>query len=144
MSEANNGMRVFLDSNVLISAIISDKSVSSQLLNLIIEKHRLIICSYSITEVSKVLDRKFPNHVGKWDKFLASLEFELAYTPTDIKSYYVPSIRDPQDIPILVSAMVAQPDIFITGDRDFYTSEIREYFAIYTPAEFLQYFGNIH
>ena len=64
MSGTNNGMRVFVDSNVLISAVISDKSISSQLLKVIVEKHHLIICSYSITEVSKVLDRKFPNHIS--------------------------------------------------------------------------------
>lgn len=47
---------------------------------------------------------------------MTSLEFELTYTPTDVKSYNVPSIRDPQDLPILVSAMVTQPDIFINFD----------------------------
>lgn len=37
--------------------------------------------------------------------------------------------------------MVAQPDILVTGDYDFHTSEILEYFTVLTPADFLRSFG---
>lgn len=36
--------------------------------------------------------------------------------------------------------MLAQPDIFVTGDMVFHTEEIREHFAVYTPADFLRDF----
>jgi uncharacterized protein len=134
-------LRVFVDSNILISAILSEQSVSSNLLTLVIEKHQLIICSYSITEVSKVLHRKFPNLMAKWDRFLTSLEFELTYTPSDLSMVQAPPIRDNADLPILVSAIVAQPDFLITGDHDFRTPEIQEYFNVITPADFLRNFG---
>lgn len=54
MSKKNNSFRVFIDSNVLISAIRSQNSVSSKLLNLVITEHRLVICTYTIIEVSRV------------------------------------------------------------------------------------------
>jgi len=92
--------------------------------------------------VTRVIERKFPNHIAKWEKLLTTLEFELAYTPSDISTVKVPYIRDPADLPILVSAMVSQPDILVTGDRDFYTSEIQEYFKIMTPGDFLNSFSN--
>jgi putative PIN family toxin of toxin-antitoxin system len=142
VNETSKGMRVFIDTNVLISALISEKSVSSQFLRLLVEQHQLIICSYTITEVSKVLNRKFPKHTEKWDKFITSLEFELAYTPIDLYTFKSPPIRDPFDLPILISAMITQPDVFVTGDYDFHTEEIREYFAVYTPSEFLHFFGH--
>ena len=139
MSES--GLRVFIDSNILISAILSEQSVSSKLLALIIEEHRLIICSYSITEISKVLQRKFPNLMGKWDRFLTSLEFELAYTPSNLSTLSAPPIRDPADLPILISALIAQPDILVTGDYDFHTTQITEHFPVMTPGDFLRSFG---
>lgn len=140
MNGKSNALRVFIDSNILVSAVLSEASLSSKLLTLLIEKHHLIICSYSITEVSEVINRKFPKHISKWDKFLTSLEFEIAYTPSDLSTVKVPFIRDPADLPVLVSAMVAQPDILITGDMDFHTPEIQEHFTIMTPVDFLNTF----
>jgi len=142
MNGKSNALRVFIDSNILVSAVLSNSSLSSKLLTLLIEEHHLIICSYSITEVSKVINRKFPKHIAKWDKFLTTLEFEIAYTPSDMSTVRVPYIRDPKDIPILVSAMVSQPDILLTGDLDFYTPEIQEHFTIMTPGDFLNAFSS--
>lgn len=141
MNKKSNSFRVFVDSNVLISAMHSQTSVSRELLFLLAEEHHLIICSYSIMEVSKIIKKRFPDKLSEWDRFLTQLEFELAYTPSDISFFPVPSIRDAKDIPILVSAILAQPDIFVTGDKDFHTQEIKEHFAIYTPIEFLRSFS---
>jgi putative PIN family toxin of toxin-antitoxin system len=142
MSKKNNSFRVFVDSNVLISAIRSNQSISSKLLNLVLEEHHLIICTYTLTEVSRVINKRFPNMIATWDRMLSSLEFELSYTPSDVSTYKVPYIRDEKDIPILVSAIIAQPDILVTADFDFHTSEIQEYFAVYTPSDFLKYFDH--
>jgi len=54
----------------------------------------------------------------------------------------VPYIRDQKDLPILVSAMVAQPDIIVTGDLDFHTPEIQEHFTVMTPGDFLRTFSD--
>jgi putative PIN family toxin of toxin-antitoxin system len=137
MSEKSNFFRVFVDTNVLISAMTSKASVSRKLLLLLSEEHQLIICSYSIEEVSRVLSKKFPDKLAEWDQLLTRLEFELTYTPSDFSAFEVPHIRDPKDLPILVSAKVAQPDIIVTGDLDFRTPEIEEYFTVMTPADFL-------
>lgn len=142
MNEKNNVFRVFVDSNVLISAMQSETSISRKLLILLSEEHQLIICSYSIAEVSRILSKRFPNKLPEWEHFLTRLEFELAYTPSDISSFTAPYIRDDKDIPILVSAILAEPDILVTGDHDFYTPEIKEYFAVYSPIDFLRNFSN--
>lgn len=141
MNEKSKAMRVFIDSNILISAILSNSSLSSNVLTLLIEEHHLVICSYSIAEVSKIMNRKFPQYIAKWDKFITTLEFEMVYTPEEPLAFRAPYIRDEKDIPILVSAILAQPDILITGDYDFHTAEIQEYFAVYTPADFWRTFG---
>lgn len=142
MSEIETKLRVFVDSNVLISAVLSEKSPCRLLMREIINNHRLILCSYSLNEVSRVLKQKFPGKMTEWDYMLTSFDFELAYTPEELSTFDAPYIRDPADLPILVSALVAEPDILVTGDKDFFTPEIQEYFAVYTPADFLRNFGS--
>jgi predicted nucleic acid-binding protein len=34
----------------------------------------------------------------------------------------------------------AEPDLLVTGDKDFHTKEIQEFFTVCTPGEFLQWF----
>jgi predicted nucleic acid-binding protein len=36
-------------------------------------------------------------------------------------------IRDPKDAIILASAMDAKPDIFVSGDLDFHTDDVRKF-----------------
>ena len=133
---------IFIDSNILISAMFSVTSLSGELLLKLAMEHHLIICSYTINEVSRVLQKRFPSKLAEWDQFLTRHEFELIYTPSDFASFPVPFIRDDKDIPILVSAILSEPDILITGDYDFHTLEIKKYFAVYTPAEFLRNFNH--
>lgn len=140
MSETGNKLRVFIDSNVLISAILSEQSACRQLMRAVIREHRLVLCSYTISEVSRVIKEKFPGKVAGWDYMLTSLDFELAYTPEDLSALNVPSIRDSKDLPILASALAVEPDVFVTGDKDFHTDEIKQYLVIYTPKEFLRIF----
>ncbi|BBB92652.1 MAG TPA: putative toxin-antitoxin system toxin component, PIN family [Methylomusa anaerophila] len=143
MGEKSNGLRVFVDSNILISAMHSTESLSRKLLLLVVEEHNLLICSYTISEVSHVIKKRFPNKFAEWERFLSLLEFELVYTPENPLTFPVPHIRDKKDIPILISAILAEPDALVTGDYDFHTDEIKEYFAVYTPAEFLRTFGGL-
>jgi predicted nucleic acid-binding protein len=84
MSEKSNFFRVFVDTNVLISAMTSKTSVSRKALLLLSEEHQLIICSYSIEEVSRVLSKKFPDKLAEWDQLLTRLEFELTYSPISL------------------------------------------------------------
>ncbi|WP_211236980.1 hypothetical protein [Aneurinibacillus terranovensis] len=43
---------------------------------------------------------------------------------------------------IVVSALLAQPDILVTGDQDFHTPEIKEQLVVLSPSEFLRAFGS--
>jgi putative PIN family toxin of toxin-antitoxin system len=142
MNEKNNSIRVFVDTNVILFAMFSDESPFRKLLLFLAEKHQLIICSDTLTEVSRVLKGRFPNKLAAWDKLLTRMDLELVYTPIDVLAIVAPTIHDEKDRAILASAIIAQPDILVTVDNDFHTDEIREYFDVYTPSEFIQSFGN--
>ena len=46
-------------------------------------------------------------------------------------------IRDPKDIPILAAAVSAKPDLFVTGDKDFHTPEVKKLIPVYTATQAL-------
>lgn len=134
-------LRVFVDSNVLISALLAANSVPGQVLSLVLSNHRLVLCDYCVAEVAQVLQRKFPTTMLKWERFLVSLDCEIVPTPADLSIVAGPGIRDAKDLPVLVSALMAQPDVLISGDADFPTADIAEYLTVYTPRQFISRFG---
>lgn len=134
MKKGINSFRVFVDTNVCISAIHSKDSLSRKLLLTLSEDHRL--CSYTISEITRVIEKHYSHKAEEWDFLLSRLEFELVYTPSNPSSIQSSAIRDPKDLPILVSAILAKSDILVTGDKDFFTNEIKDHLVVYTPAGF--------
>ncbi len=129
-------MRVMLDTNVLISALLFPSSQMEQLFRVISSEHTLVLSSYVIDEMHRVVSRKFPTKLAALENFLSRLSYELVYTPKIIEKQLC-EIRDPADYPVLHSALTEGIDIFLTGDKDFQNLEI-DYPVILTPSEFLE------
>lgn len=127
-------MRIMIDTNVLLSALIFKSTKLAELIEYITEKYTLVLCSYIIEEANAVITRKSPKYSTALDRFLLKISFEMVYTPSDIT--IAPNMRDEKDIPIIVSAIASDVDILITGDKDFADLAI-ERPEILTPSEFL-------
>lgn len=67
------------------------------------------------------------------------MSYELVYTP-QVMDRTLLEIRDPKDYPVLYTAIAEDVDVLITGDRDFAEIQL-ERPEIYTPAEFMHYYG---
>jgi predicted nucleic acid-binding protein len=82
--------------------------------------------------------------VNDVESFLMSFSYSLIHTPTIDKTPDILgdiTIRDKNDQPILASAIAADVDILITGDKDFKALSI-ERPEIMTIAEFMDtYYG---
>ncbi len=130
-------MRIMLDTNILISIVIFDSDKLKQMLIDICDKHTLVLSSYIIQELEEVTERKFANKKKAMTEFLFNLPYKLEYTPTTILDEKALSIRDAKDVPVLYSAIIADVDILITGDKDFEDIDI-EKLEIITPNEFLR------
>lgn len=128
-------MRIMLDTNVLISMMIF-KSFNA-VIDKITQKHSIVLCSYVIDELHEVIERKFPNKQKDIEKFLMKLPFELVYTPKMIEEHDLFKIRDVDDEKVLYSAIIADVDILLTGDKDFSDIEIEKP-EILTPSAFLE------
>lgn len=112
-------MRVMLDTNILLSAGLFDKSKLSTLTIRISNEFKIVLSSQIVEELRMVTARKFPGKKKTLENFLRRLNFEMAFTPNEIDPDIYPKIRDKKDYPILASAIIAEVDVFITGDKDF-------------------------
>jgi len=130
-------MRVMIDTNIFISAILFPESLPSNLVEKVLGKHNLVLCSQIREEIHEVFNRKFDQKIKNLEKFLSHLSYELVYTPLKINKKEYPKIRDKKDLPILVSAIMADVDCFVTGDKDFFDLEI-ERPEIISAREFIE------
>lgn len=131
-------MRIMLDTNVLISALLFPSARMNSMMHCILTEHRLILSSYVVDELKYVVQRKFPTRIAVVDQLLMSMNYEYVYTPQKMDENMF-DIRDYKDYPVLFTAMVEDVDILITGDKDFLDVDV-EFPDIMTPAEFMDYY----
>lgn len=113
-------MRVMLDTNVIISAILKQGSNPEIVLMDVCEKHDLILCDQIIMECFEVAGRRFPLKTQVLDKLFAEMRYELVSAPTMGKI----EMRDVKDQPILYAAIENSIDVLVTGDRHFLELQI--------------------
>lgn len=128
-------MRIMLDTNVLLSALLFPGERMNRMMQYIFEAHRLVLSSFVIDELFFVVRRKFPAKEKAIDQLLSSMSYELIYTPAEMETGLF-EIRDDKDYPVLYTAIVEDIDVLITGDKDF-TEVAIERPKILTPSEFL-------
>jgi predicted nucleic acid-binding protein len=108
-----------VDTNILVSAALFRNGGISAILKEIMAGHDLCICTFSLEELFIVFERKFRRKRDCLDEFLRELSYELVYSPSKVEKTGLPHIRDEKDYPILISAMDADIDVLVSGDRDF-------------------------
>ena len=128
-------MRIMLDTNVLLSAILFPGEKMNRMMRCIFEQHRLVLSSFVVDELAYVVERKFPTKAKTVDTLLSSMSYELVYTPKEMETGLF-EIRDEKDYPVLYTAIKEDVDILITGDKDFSEVDI-ERPEILTPSEFI-------
>jgi len=129
-------MRVMIDTNVLLSALLFPGQRMNALIDKITSEHQLVLSSYVVDELMNVTRRKFKSKVDAVDLLLSQLPYELIYTPKQPKPGLL-EIRDEKDYPVLYSAITEDVDVFITGDRDFDGLDLEKP-EIISPAGFLE------
>ena len=132
-------MRIMLDTNILISAIIFESKIMTSLIDLLSKKHKILIASYTIKEFNEVIDKKFPGKKKYAKRVLHRMNYELVYSPNDIEGKLF-EIRDEDDYIFLYTAVLGNADIFITGDKDFEDVKINKP-KIMTASGFLRIYG---
>jgi putative PIN family toxin of toxin-antitoxin system len=108
-------LKVFLDTNVLVSAFAS-RGVCADVLRVVLAAHTLVTGEVVLRELGRVLRARIglpPGTVREIDEFLR--EHEVVPKPATRAT--VPE-RDPDDQWIVASAVQSGADVLVTGDRD--------------------------
>ena len=108
-------MRVFLDTNVLVSGF-ATRGLSADVVRLVMAKHTLITGEVIIEETRRVLQAKLGVPAGTVDDIERLLRrYHVEPAPDQPANI---DIRDPDDAWVLASALQAEADVLVTGDAD--------------------------
>lgn len=139
--------RVFLDSSVLVSGIISQSGASSAILDLGEAAEIIIVLSKGVlVETDRVLEKKFPGLAGEFRTFIKNLLPVVTADPTAREIREAESAIDKDDAPILAAAQKVNIHYLVSLDtRHFHSSKVRQYLKapIVTPAQFLTEFRKV-
>jgi putative PIN family toxin of toxin-antitoxin system len=108
-------VRVFLDTNVLASAI-ATRGICADVLQVTLAEHQLVVGEKVLSELHRVLIKKFratTDLADETDEFLRR-EGEVIETAPRLQI----SVRDKDDLPVLEQAVAGAADVLVTGDRD--------------------------
>ncbi len=108
-------MRVFLDTNVLVSAF-ATRGLCADLFRHVLVDHEFLASEVVIDELVPVLRTRIKLPVATIDEIVRFLrQFEWVARPE--KPSEIP-VRDPDDRWILASAIEGKAEVLVTGDRD--------------------------
>ena len=117
-----------IDTNILISAILFPNSrAADALIKAMSVPYQPVVCDYILNELCCKFQEKFPEHLNELEQFIYAIvrSFEIVGIPDKpIAEEY--TIRDPKDRPILRAAINEGVDLFLTGDKDFLESPIKD------------------
>jgi putative PIN family toxin of toxin-antitoxin system len=126
-------VRVFLDTNVLVSAF-ATRGLCADVMRLVLAEHELIIGDVVLRELRKALRMKLklpPATVTAIEELLRESEVvPRPRTPSDLE------VRDPDDRWVLASAIAGRADVLVTGDRDLLEVAARSPVRIIDPRGF--------
>jgi len=107
-------VRVFFDTNVLVSALLA-RGLCADLLRLVLSEHILVTSEVVLAELRDVLNRKgrlSAQQIEDLDSFLR----EQPVAPRPAQTLQL-GLMDADDEWVLASAVLAQADLFVTGDQ---------------------------
>ena len=121
-------MKIMLDTNIIISAALFPSGKAAQaFFKAISPPSEPIICDYIIDELHRKFREKFPQRTKELEAFLYNaLSFITVVSTPEEENQAENLVRDPKDRPILRAALDAHAELFLTGDKDFLESSIKD------------------
>lgn len=108
-------MRVFIDTNVLVSAF-ATRGLCADLFRVILMHHDALVSDTVVHEFRRVLTDKFRVPGDASAEVVESLA-DIEHLPSSaMQPEY--KVRDPEDVRILADALEGKADVLLTGDTD--------------------------
>ena len=125
-------MKVFLDTNVLISAFAA-RGLCADLMRLLLAEHEVLTGEINLTEFRCVLVERFKAPTAHADLAESLLrEQTIVPKPSGLLSI---EVRDPDDGWVLASAVAGGAQLLVTGDQDLLVIADRAPLPILAPRQ---------
>jgi len=108
-------MRVFLDTNVLVSAF-ATRGLCADVLREVLAVHKLVVSRPLLSELDQVLKKKLKMPTRLVSEVVEFLKQEQPLY--DAGTLPRVKIKDRSDLRILSSALEGDADVFVTGDKE--------------------------
>jgi putative PIN family toxin of toxin-antitoxin system len=129
-------MRLVLDTNVLIAALIA-RGVCADLLEHCVLGHTIVTSAVILTELRENLVGKFKYTTQEADEAVDLLQSQSEIvTPEDLEQ---PVCRDPDDDQILGTAVGGKAECIVTGDKDLLVLQQYQGIEIVSPGDFADF-----
>jgi predicted nucleic acid-binding protein len=136
--------KVFLDSNVLLSGLFSDRGAPRIILDLLTLNLPILAGAtgrYNLIEVERNLKKKMPEAIPLYQKYLPRLCLEIVALPSRATVISMAGTIAAKDVPVLASAIACSAEYLITGDKKDFTGlrNMKTYnITIVSPSEFVE------
>jgi putative PIN family toxin of toxin-antitoxin system len=130
-------VRAVFDTNVLVSALLSEQSTPAQAFFAALQQGEVLISAPLSNEINRIL------HRNKFDLYLTSEQREtfliaLVQSTTLVEiTETIHVCRDPKDNMLLELALSGKADVIVTGDSDLLVLHPFRHIAILKPEPFL-------
>ncbi|MDB4308085.1 putative toxin-antitoxin system toxin component, PIN family [Gammaproteobacteria bacterium] len=122
-------MRIFLDTNVLASAL-TTRGLCAELFEVVLQSHDLLISEAVFRELQRILPEKLGQTEAITNGFIALLRTEGQVITAE---HPLPKLPDPDDEAILAAALAGNANVFVTGDKALLNLESVDGLPIITP-----------
>jgi uncharacterized protein len=108
-------VRVFLDTNVIVSAV-ATRGLGADVLRAVLAAHELVTCPQVLQEVRRILRLKFEVPEPLIAEYLELIGQEaIVAAPEELPDL---AIQDRDDAAIVAAAVAAQAQVLVTGDHE--------------------------
>ncbi len=144
MADPPKKPRALTDANVLLSGNAFPRWPYEVLQHATDGDFHLVLCPLVIRQARRHLERRFPQHLPRFEKFLREVEYELVPDPApkeiDANRNLV---RDLSDVAVALAAIAAGVDYLVSEDKDLTirdesTAELRRHVKVLLSGTFLR------
>jgi len=136
-------VRVFLDSNVILSGLLSERGAPRIFLDLLSLGLPFLVGStgrYNLIEIERNLKNKMPGLLPTYKAYFPKLNLKVIPLPRPGEVRDFSGQMAGKDIPVLISAIRSKADFWVTGDKQHFgkMKDLDKYpIRVVTPSEFI-------
>jgi len=119
MASSSDKPRIFTDANILFAGSSFPRWSYEVLQHALAGDCELVLCPLVIDSARRHLQKRFPEHVQRFEIFLEKAEYELIADPAPAEiDANANLVRDLSDVGVALAAIAAKVDYLVSEDKD--------------------------